>query len=350
MNITYLIGNGFDLNLGLNTKYTDFIEIYQNLVSGNVVIDSFRLRVESDLPLWSNAELAFGKSTKDFTNATEFCDCHENFCTELANYLKTQESRLYFEKLGEIIPKLFSGSIRQYTAGFREEQRQQIESCLSAVSGGIVYNFISFNYTRTLDKCIKLSSNKSLLGQRSYRGTVYNNSFGPVLHVHGYTDRDMVLGVNDESQIKNLKLFEGLPEEFIGQIIKRKTNQLNEEHMDEKCATLLNSSDLVYVYGMSIGETDALWWQRICTLLKDNPNARVILHTFDAPEVQLIRTNYLRFERSMKEKFVNYSNLPNDVKSSIMERVHISSANIFSPMNNLVNHKENTLRLPAIIT
>ena len=32
MNITYLVGNGFDLNLGLQTKYTDFIKVYKNQV------------------------------------------------------------------------------------------------------------------------------------------------------------------------------------------------------------------------------------------------------------------------------------------------------------------------------
>ena len=73
------------------------------------------------------------------------------------------------------------------------------------MSGGITYNFISFNYTRTLDKCIDLARKKSLLGKRSHRGSSFDNSFGSVLHVHGFTDRDMVLGVNDESQIENLK-------------------------------------------------------------------------------------------------------------------------------------------------
>ena len=28
MNITFLVGNGFDLNLGLKTKYTDFYPSY----------------------------------------------------------------------------------------------------------------------------------------------------------------------------------------------------------------------------------------------------------------------------------------------------------------------------------
>ena len=30
MNILYLIGNGFDLNLGLPTRYSDFLEYYFN--------------------------------------------------------------------------------------------------------------------------------------------------------------------------------------------------------------------------------------------------------------------------------------------------------------------------------
>ena len=161
------------------------------------------------------------------------------------------------------------------------------------------------------------------------------------MHVHGFTDRDMVLGVNDESQIENLKLFEGLPEEFIGQVIKRKTNRLNEEHMDEKCSKLLNDSDLIYIYGMSIGKTDAIWWQRISTLLKNKPSTRVIIHAFDAPNAQLIRTKYLQYERTTKEMFLNYSNISDNLKTSIMERIHISPANIFSPMNNLVNHEKN---------
>ena len=340
MNITYLVGNGFDLNLGLNTKYTDFIKTYKNSVSDNTTLDTFRLKMARNLPFWANAELAFGKSTVDFSDATDFCDCHMDFCVKLASFLDAQESRLYYDSLGELIPEIFVKSIRAYTNGFREEQRKQIQNCVDSVSEGFIYNFISFNYTRTLDKCVKYAKNKSILGTRRHHGAVFDNNFGVLLHVHGFTDKDMVLGVNDESQIGNLKLFEGLPEEFIGQIIKRKTNQLNEEHIDEKCVTLLNSSDLIYVYGMSIGETDAIWWQRICSLLKNKPNARVILHAFDAPNEQLIRTNYLRYERTVKEKFVNYSDISDDLKTPIMNRIHISSANIFSPMSNLVNHEK----------
>lgn len=31
MNITYLIGNGFDVNIGLKSRYADFYETYVNI-------------------------------------------------------------------------------------------------------------------------------------------------------------------------------------------------------------------------------------------------------------------------------------------------------------------------------
>lgn len=348
MNITYLIGNGFDLNLGLKTTYGDFIKTYKQLPSNHDVLSSFRTRIASDSSLWSNAELAFGKCTKDFTDPADFCHCHKDFCDELAAYLDEQEARLHFDGLAEIIPGLFVSSIKSYTKDFREDPRQKIQDCVGAISGGFTYSFISFNYTKTLDKCVNLSKNTSSLGKRNYHTSIYNNAFGPVLHVHGFTDKDMVLGVNDESQICNPALFNDAPEEYICQIIKRETNRLNEEHMDEKCADLVSKSDLIYIYGMSIGETDAIWWQRICTLLKNKSNARVILHAFDAPPEQRIRTPYLQYERSLKEKFVNYSNLPDETRSSVFERIHITSANIFSSMKDLVNHQNNTSTATAV--
>lgn len=341
MNITYLIGNGFDLNLGLPTKYSDFIPTYVDQKSGNTAIDKFKSAVTKDLTLWSDAELAFGKITSKFSNADKFCNCHENFCLELGSYLNMQEARLHFDSLEELIPSLFVESIKSISVGFRMKQQKQIQECIDKVSGGLTFNFISFNYTKTLDKCVELARRTSLLGSRTHRGSIYNNNFGTVLHIHGFTDKNMVLGVNDRSQIKNLRLFEGAPEEKIGQIIKRETNKLYEENMDERCVKLLNSSDLIYIYGMSIGETDAIWWKRICTLLKNKQNVRVIIHGFDAPKAKLYRTNFIKYERDMKIKFVKYDNISNGIRTPIIKQIHVSDDNIFLPMNNLVNHEKN---------
>jgi len=349
MKITFFIGNGFDLNLGLKTTYKDFLETYLATPSPNSIILQFKKDIshsknENDeiYPFWSNAEKAFGEYTKNFSDVDLFSDCHIDFCTELGKYLQEQEARLNFESLEEIIPRLFIKSIKAFTSGFREQQRHQIESLLKdSIKSDIIYNFIDFNYTQTLDKCIAISKSSlqynTLMGKTSYENVVFSNHLGEILHVHGFADRDMVLGVNDELQIANIGLFEGQGPEYIGEIVKQKTNRLNENYIDEKCEHMLNNSDLIYIYGMSCGETDILWWTRIFKLMQKNGHVQVIIHVYNAPKEEVIRRKYLTFEQKTKEAFVKYSNFKGSLPSTIMERIHITGNNIFLPLCNLVN-------------
>ena len=71
MNITFFIGNGFDLNLGLKTSFIDFIKIYKNESSDNEIIKNFKQKICENQELWSNAEVAFGKYTADFSDADD---------------------------------------------------------------------------------------------------------------------------------------------------------------------------------------------------------------------------------------------------------------------------------------
>ena len=68
MNITYLIGNGFDLNLGLKTKYADFLQEYRNIESGDLVIGKFKSDIANNLKHWADAESAFGEYTERFND------------------------------------------------------------------------------------------------------------------------------------------------------------------------------------------------------------------------------------------------------------------------------------------
>ena len=64
MNVTFLIGNGFDLNLGLKTKYSDFITTYcaENDKDSDL-IKKFKKNIHKNPDLWASAELAFGQRT-----------------------------------------------------------------------------------------------------------------------------------------------------------------------------------------------------------------------------------------------------------------------------------------------
>lgn len=70
MEVTFLIGNGFDLNLGLCTKYTDFYPHYiddSRFDSDDPAVRSFKqlLRRGGDYDRWADFEAALGAHTTE---------------------------------------------------------------------------------------------------------------------------------------------------------------------------------------------------------------------------------------------------------------------------------------------
>lgn len=61
MRITFMIGNGFDKNVGLNTGYDDF---YKSLPE-NTLYGIFK-SIKTDTALWSDMEEGLGKSNAMF--------------------------------------------------------------------------------------------------------------------------------------------------------------------------------------------------------------------------------------------------------------------------------------------
>lgn len=347
MNITFLIGNGFDLNIGLRTTYNAFLKSYIDVSeTDDDLLSYFKTSILKDAKKWSNAEMAFGAATKQFKadgyTAEDFCVCHENFCVKLAEYLLKEEQRLDYSTLNTVICKAFANSILHYKKGFRTAESEVIINAEKSFGGGYTFNFISFNYTSVLDSCLTAVRSKvGSLGRRTASNGTLDNQIGKVLHVHGTVHKDMVLGVNDISQIMEPTLFDGFDEEYINEMIKQKTNEINEENSDQKAFELLRSSDLIYIYGMSIGETDKLWWERICTLMEKKSNLHLIIHKYDAPQDSLIRRTYRLFVSAIKKSFIDFSNIDEAKKKDIEARIHIDRTNIFASLNMLVENPAN---------
>ena len=347
MNITFLIGNGFDLNLGLHTKYTDFLKEYRSEDgSEGRLLSYFKNSILKDDFLWSNAEEAFGVATKQFKtdeyNAEDYCNCHEDFCNSLAEYLSKQEQRLNYTSLNDIIATTFAKSILNYKKGFRIDEKNVLIQNEKSYGQGFKFNFINFNYTSTLDQCASiLNDAPQHLGFRNLTTGRYQNSIGEILHVHGTIHKDMVLGVNDVSQIADMTLFNEYDIEFLNEIIKQRTNEANEENTDRRVHELLQGSDLIYIYGMSTGVTDKLWWERICDLMNKKKSLHLIIHKFDAPEDRLIRRTFRLYVKEKRKEFVSYSNLDEAIKTELQERIHIDNTNIFEGLKDLVNNEAN---------
>lgn len=343
MNITFLIGNGFDLNLGLKTGYTNFLEYYtHDERKKTALIEDFVKNILENRPLWSGAEVAFGEYTASFDGTERtvenYCDCHEDFCNNLAKYLIKEQS--YVNLIHPDYGSMFISAISNLTKGFRDEPISSINDAIDMFGGGIKYNFLSFNYTNTLDLLYKQAKDSPAIGKRLYKNNYYQNSIGELVHVHGYVDRDMVLGVNDITQLKNAQLFENQDEEYLNQIIKRQTNQANEQNTDSIARDILMQSDVIYIYGMAIGETDAIWWERICDILNQNFNSILIVHAHDAPPDSLIRRNYRIFEKKRKNDILKYAEGNDQEKNRLAQKVFVTGTNIFSEFSKLTKEHD----------
>lgn len=347
MNITFLIGNGFDLNLGLKTKYSDFIEYYTKTdTNENKLINNFKKDLKHGDINWADAEIAFGEYSDKFaseTNGAEmFCECHDDFCHSLAMYLKEQENLLNIDNIKDKFIMAFSSGIKNFPNNFREETQNKINSYIASFNSEIIYNFIIFNYTTILDNLFYYKSQiNSQLGYTYVKTTPRNisksNMINKYIHVHGTYARDMVLGVNDETQIKNTNIFLNYPDEYISQIIKIKTNQMNENNIDKKAESILNKSDLIYIYGMSIGATDKLWWERICNIMIKNPKLILIVYLLNAPQDEIQSRKFVTCQRKFREKFTNLYNSDTQRKNDIITRIYIDKINIFEELKGMLN-------------
>lgn len=110
LNILYVIGNGFDLNLGLKTSYKDFYDHYHSIESSKKDIDLLKKDLSDNYNNWADLELALGSYTEKLESSDVFDEVFEDILQQLAEYLKKQESQ--FDVKGCDEKKFFENLIR----------------------------------------------------------------------------------------------------------------------------------------------------------------------------------------------------------------------------------------------
>ena len=120
--VTFLIGNGFDIGVGLKTRYADFIATYLKQPSNTDVIVKLKNAVNQNIDFWGDAELAFGKlkfSTFGKDSYPVVKECVTDFSDALSEYLQNEERRFQIpdEKIKVAFCSLLCWSIRLFLAG-----------------------------------------------------------------------------------------------------------------------------------------------------------------------------------------------------------------------------------------
>lgn len=320
MNITFLIGNGFDLNAGLRTQYKQFLEFYCSdrclhayaADSGAIgsarnlnTIRQFTRLLRSDLEYWSDFEAALGRETASPPlDRQEYFDlCLADFQTEFNEYLKRELARFDWAHSLSDASGRFRDDLLGHMAELRPGFRRELLSGFGSKTGQTrFYHFISFNYTDVLDRVIRTLSPTDAAFARTANPPI-DHEIGQVVHIHGSIDNGMVLGVNDESQIGN-HILASLPE-FHSSIVKPVVNREFGSGADTIAAQLIDSSDEICIFGMSIGDTDACWWRRIGQWMSADAGHQVILFNH-GQNISLIHPQFFhRQETAIKQHFLS---------------------------------------------
>ncbi len=143
-----------------------------------------------------------------------------------------------------------------------------------------------------------------------------------VLHIHGTETYYPVFGVGETYQIANDSLlsFSG----FAESMIKPQSIQSIGELWYDNAMNIIRSSQIICINGMSLGESDSIWWDFVNQWLNNDSHRRLIIFWYSK---KLPKSNsfYERIQtiNFVKEKMLYYSNFSKDTIEKIKKRIHV---------------------------
>lgn len=329
-----MIGNGFDMGLGMATSFKQFFPVYRaKSLDKEENIKQLSQSITDDEEAWSYFEKQLGVYTSEFDEETSVNFKHQvnDFTSEFIAYLRLQEERLSFDD-EQVISKTISNAL----TSFYKDGNLPTESysCISQLFQNNVYdehryNFISFNYTDSLQKCLGCLKDNIVATRKLSSSTTKTDRIGIVVNVHGTKDGYPIMGVNDKTQIANKELAEN--KSFTDRLIKPQLNSRLRMNNEGQAINVLNSSKIICIYGMSLGETDRDWWDRVITWLHNDSSRQLVIFNYDDKYSTSLPTNWLDKEDGIIEQLTSYNKNKDINVDNLRSRIHIAvHKNIFS--------------------
>ena len=326
MNVSFLIGNGFDLSCGIKSRYRDVYEEYIKTQSNSSLIERFKQDISYEIDNWGDFEVAMSKYMAQFNKEEDFLTCLRDFRRFLKKYLKREEKA--FNKLrnnyelNNIVKAEMKRSTESFYQGFTHNLDNEIEQLIKkSDSSYIWYHYINFNYTFVFDNLIKLID------------------FSPsIIHIHGDLDEQLVLGMDNEDQL------------YAPFTITNKTRRgfiksfFNTEYDSERlnnAMSYINRSDIICVYGMSLGESDERWRKSIFRWLLEDEKRHLFIYQYNLSS-KLIDDIDERMdnEEDAKTELLSRLGLTEEEETKIFPRLHIPCGkNIFTVHDTIQNYQ-----------
>lgn len=306
--VVCLIGNGFDLALGLRTSYTDFrnfIELkHGSEMSKNLLYKALEEHTGGN---WSDLEKKLGeifkKSTWEgiFKSSDSIIDgeelqflineSRENLIDDLIEHLKQEEKILEKTQIDDEVKKNMIGGIKRLFSPTIARDQDIFKNHQGLAGEDIYFHTISFNYTEAFSYLLKeIVISDYSIGRKFIR---YDT-----LYPHGTSEIGTTIGVNDETQLLGYNEGENVLEADTAKfLIKPLKKEYGQDNQYEDALQRISIADVIIIYGMSFGETDKVWWEAIEKRLLEYKNSIAIVFSYKT----LRRTHDSQVEKVRKE-------------------------------------------------
>lgn len=316
MQITFLVGNGFDLNAGLRTRFSDFFKVYcEETANDTPVIKKFKEEIGTNVELWSDFEKQMGaytsKVTKDIPeegklSIEDYYTCIDDFRNKFIIYLNEEIRRpivsVMKTQIREKCQDMLKNPFRYLRTGQWERLYNYIDAQLQPLT--VKYGFVVFNYTDMCEQCMRIEGSREI-PRYCDRSIIAEISADRFVYVHGRLGSEILLGVDNISQIRNPLLRND--EELVYSIVKPISNRELESGQDEKAKELIETSNVIIIYGMSLGKTDNSWWREIADWLLQGKNSEerfLIVYSCDGTTNRSSARNAVRNQKEVRKKFL----------------------------------------------
>lgn len=302
MNVTFLLGNGFDMQLGMKTGYRDFLRWYISQPSKDSDILEFKGHLRNEKGRWwSDAEMAMGEYLGQFTeeNISVYYKNIKDFKLRLSEYLKSQNQE-YNIADDPAVTERFKDFLLNSVDDIML-RKEQLTLTTMRVIREVAISFVSFNYTDAIDRIANaIKKGGKELEKRNGHPTYIKDLY----HVHGTLRSSVIMGVDNMGQLDISNVADTA--KLRRTLIKPVTNEELGRSDAREAENRIKESEYVFVYGLSFGETDARWWDIIRKKLLLENSFQVVLFTRSSNEdiQEIIPEDILDYESDKKDDFL----------------------------------------------
>lgn len=340
LNTVYLVGNGFDLSMGLNTLprvfLQAFVDEYSNggghdTLTTNVV--AFARDIQDDgVDKWADFEIKIGKYASKFKE-----DQAENYITRVAalraflgEWLQKEQSRA-----DESFIKANSmdciQSLSGYRSGLRPLKRRKLQKLRDKHSGEHWYqDLICFNYTDVLERMRSAAG-----GENADIASLEGNThalIGRFVYAHDSLKDKIVCGVNDISQIDNDAFRE---DSYVTSNLVKGDMEADviANDLDMQARAIIEEANVIAVFGMSFGASDRRWWEQIGRKLIENEETILVLfdHEMITAEQKMEQMDLYKRNKAVISTFASAGGIES-MSDDVKDRIIVAPSNLLFPI------------------